>query len=540
MPGQAQWPSKKNRVAAGDALCVAGPPLISRGRAMPMRCLTLLILPAAFVCGCQEPSPKTGNATSQLDPLPVQQAKAYPETVTGLFVSLVDFENTAGEDRGYRQVASFVVRPASSEAALKFVVNNTRTGVGAMSVTLPAQSRLVFPIRQFRNFSGYTLLLMAVYIESVRDDLCVTLTTDGSSWQSPRTLLRPGWNTVLIDLQHLRDVQGFDITSIRTISLSFAEATSPVEFCIDDVMLINNYREIKGTPKGIKLVTNGLDYQFSLPYDKTPVVLAQCGDGLWRLKNRQPVVQILAPDETFRGDAEDFKLLGDRRVGHVEIAEMNPIRLRIVNTWFFPTRAGEWISLAVRQIRWEETFYFDGRWITHVELNNSGGEEIGSVRLCFPEKVVQADGVVSDSLVIDKLSGPVCRWNYILPPPGQRGVLLENNYVKPAEIKKALVAEGEFAEGDADKDGFDESQGCFFLRAKAGHCRFTVVPPAEGLLNPVFRIHGEWDGPVSVTSEGLVIRDKVQLEDGSVLFVLDGELTRPTAVEVTGKIPQSP
>ncbi len=522
-------------------MCVVGPPLISRGRAMHKRCLALLILPAAFVCSCREPSPrpKTGNPVSELGPLPVQQARAYPETVTGLFVSLVDFENTAGEDRGYRQVDDFVIRPESAEGSLKFVVNNTRTGIGAMAVKLPAGSRLVFPVKQFRSFSGYTLLLMAMYIESVRDDLCVTLTTEGASWESPRTLLQPGWNTVLVDLQRLSGVPGFDMTSIRTISLNFSEATAPVEFGLDDIMLINNYREIKGAPEGIKIVANGLDYQFSLPYSKVPLVLAQCGDGLWRFKNRQPVVQILAPGESFGGDTENFKLLGGRRVGHVEIAEMNHIRLRIINTWFFPTRAGEWISLAVRQIRWEETFYRDGRWITHVELNNSGGEEIGSVRLYFPEKVVQADGAVSNELITDKLSGPVCRWNFIHPPPGQRGMLLENNYVRPAEIRKTIAAEGEFAEGDANKDGFDESQGCFFLQAKAGHCRFTIVPPTEGLLNPVFRIRGEWNGPVSVTSEGLVIRNKVQLEDGSVLFVINGELTRPTAVEVAGKSPQS-
>ena len=69
-------------------------------------------------------------------------------------------------------------------------------------------------------------------------------------------------------------------------------------------------------------------------------------------------------------------------------------------------------------------------------------------------------------------------------------------------IERACELRSDYAPGDADRDGFDESQGCYFLAASRGHCRFTIFPPREGLLGPVFRIAGPWTGPVNVNTEG--------------------------------------
>ena len=117
---------------------------------------------------------------------------------------------------------------------------------------------------------------------------------------------------------------------------------------------------------------------------------------------------------------------------------------------------------------------------------------------------------------------------------------MEANYLDPGQLKRAITDAETFAEGDHDRDGFDQSQGCYFVAAYAGHCRFSILPPPQGLLDPAFRVVGRWPQAVYVNSEGLAIRRVVSLPDGSVLFVLPGWIKRPTAIEVSGKVPFLP
>jgi len=460
-------------------------------------------------------------------PLPVQQAKAYPETTTGLFVSLADFESMPGGPKGFAQVKHFRIDPPRPGTGREFVVNITRTG---------AKSSLVFRPPGVYDFSPYTLLSMAVYSESLRDDLRITLTSDEASWNSHRTLVQPGWNNVLVDIQRLRNVRGFDLTGVQTVKITFADAAGPIRFHLDDILLINNRRTITPAPPGIELHKSGLDYRIEPAHGAGPIHLRQCDDGLWRLGSHQPVVQLASPGEPLGKDEERLEAMGRRKVGTVTVLENNAVRLRIANTWYFPARAGEWASLdGVRRIRWEYTFYGDGRWVTHVELNNAGGRPIGAVRIRWPRPVEWNGKDASADTLVKEFAGIVERWSCLLPPPTDQGGTFRTNYANPGKLRRRIVAEGVFAPADTDRNGFDESQGCYFLAAKRGHCRFTVLPPTEGLLHPVFRIFGRWTGPVSVNSQGLAVREVVRLADGSVLFALPGLLARPTEVEITGR-----
>jgi hypothetical protein len=227
--------------------------------------------------------------------------------------------------------------------------------------------------------------------------------------------------------------------------------------------------------------------------------------------------------------------MGQRRVGAVELLECNSVRVRLANTWYFPPRAGEWASPAVPQVRWEYTFYGDGRWVTQGTINNAGGAELGSAGVFLPAQAAWVAAGLDDHFVLRDLTGEVGRWQYLSFPPGPAGQTMAQAYLRPARIERTLCRKDAFAAGDAERDGFDESQGCFYLAAKAGQCRFTILPPAEGVWNPVFVVAGPWAGPVDVGSEGLALRDVVRREDGTVLFVLPGLLRRPTAVEVAGK-----
>jgi hypothetical protein len=495
----------------------------------------LALLP--LLAGCPksvEPPPK--EAPLYVAPLPVQQAAAYPETVTRRFVSLADFETQPAEQVSW---FTFSGQPRSGEssdrtpASRKLVVNVTRTGAGAMEVLLPAGMQLVFSVPQIHDFSGYTLLSLALYSETLRDDLRITVTSDASSWRSLPTLIQPGWNTVLVDIRRLGQLRDFDIKGVRTLKLEFADAAGPVRFNLDDIMLLDNRRPIAPLPAGLRMEKNALDYKITLQGRPEPLEVRQNEDGLWRIGQDQPLVQLAAPKELLPESVERLAPMGTRRVGAVEILENNPLRLRIANTWYFPSRAGEWASLAVRRIRWEYTFYSDKRFVTHLEFDNAGSSPLGALRIRWPQSVALAGASLTQEI---ELPNPpeVKRWDYLTASPDPQRDRMQRNFLHPGKLVCTLGEQGAFAPGDADRDGFDESEGCYFLLAREGHCRFTVVPPEGGLVDPVFRVAGDWRQMPTVSCEGLAIRDAVRLADGSVLVVLRGLITRPTAVEVEG------
>jgi len=535
-----------------------------------LRILGSLLLPVAVLGGCgwrpswpDAPARGAGAPAAEeavrpaVDPLPVQQARAYAETVTGVFASLADFEDSpsglpaagppadgerAGKQagqRGFSQVRYFAVRPAGPDAWRKFVVNVTRTGAGAMEVSLPPGGRLVFSIPHFRDFTGYKLLSMALNSRMLRDDLEVALVTDGATWRSPGVLVEPGWNNVLIDIRRLAGVSGFDLTSVRSVEIGFPASAGAVWFNLDDVMLVDNERQIGPTPPGMVLRKSGLDYTLTLPGHPQPLHLAQGADGLWRLEGLQPVLR-LSGDASAAGAGEDVSVMGSRRVGRVEVLEHNAVRLRVANTWYFPSRAGQWASLAVRQVRWEHTFYGDGRCVTELTVNNAGGRHIAAAGISLPWEASWAGGQRSAKLHVGDFAGPVGRWRFLLPPPGRTGETMADNYLRPGRVVRRIAAADVFAPGDADRDGYDESQGCFFLKARNGHCRFTYVPPERGAWDPVFLVAERWLPGVHVSSAGRALRHVVRRDDGSVLVMLPGLVREESLVEMTGGVSYRP
>lgn len=483
-----------------------------------------------------------------MEPLPLQQSRVYSETVTGRFVSLCDFEDSPALP-GHRQVDWFTISAKGGPDAApagkgKFVVNVTRTGAGAMEVSLPPQGRLVFSPQEVHDFSGYTLLSMALYSEALRDDLRVTLRTDKTAWTSPHTIVQIGWNTVLIDIQRLSRAAGFDTKAVRAIEIAFVDAAGHVMFNLDDIMLIDNRRAIEPTPPGIKLLKSGLDYTLELP-GRGPMRLSQSPDGLWRLGEDQPVVSIAAAGQPAAG-WEDLEPMGPRRVGAVELLEHNASRIRIANTWYFPTQAGEWVSLAVRQIRWDYTFYADGRTVTGIEVNNAGGRAISSLRIRLLAPAAWSLGRRGSELLAAEFPGPVARWSYLQSAPGPRQQALLESFMVPGRVQTTM-GQVEHAAGDIRRDGFDESQGCYCLKADAaGHCRFTISPPPApasqpasaatrpaGVAAPVFLVAGDWKGAVRAQAMGRPIEPVTRVDEGHVLFVLPETVRYPVAIEVT-------
>jgi hypothetical protein len=394
--------------------------------------------------------------------------------------------------------------------------------------------------------------MLSIYSRGIRDDLTIRISTDRAGWESLPVLLRDGWNSVLIDLQRLKAMGDFKSRGVRSISLWFSDSTEPVRINIDDIMLIDNRRDIEPMPKGMRLAKTGLDYTLHLPGRRNPIEIKQCDDGLWRLGANQALLELFKigdanlflprqpsdthPQHRLSGKnrlASPILVMGLRRVGEAEILEHNSIRLRLVNTWYFPAEAGEWLSLSVRRIRWEYTFYRDGRWITDVMLNNAGGEAISSVRITSPSASVFSDGGRGAVKHVRKFAGLSGRWRFMIAPETKKKKIFEANFANPGRIK---VSVGRLDETQADADGFDRSQGCYRIVARNGHCRFQLIPLAGGVTDAVIRISGLGDpkkSTVSANSEGLALRNLVRLPDGSVLFILPGMTDRPRWVEVT-------
>ena len=332
----------------------------------------------------------------------------------------------------------------------------------------------------------------------------------------------------------------FDIKAVHTMRLALVNATKSVKIHLDDIMLVDNRRELTPVPTGMRLEKVGRNYLLSGSNLRPPLPLTQGADGLWRMGPYQPTVQVLGPGQPPAGGRgrENIELLGTHRVGDIEIAEANALRLRLVNTWYFPMQAGEWMSLAIRQIRWEHTLYRDGRWVIHVELNNSGGKRIAAVKIGFPAPAALFGAGFETELVAADLPGPVGRWDFLMAPASKAGQAAQRNFLAPAPVEIALGDREAWAPGDTDRDRFDQTRACYFLAAdSSGHCRFAVTPGEHPLVDPVFRIAGRWEGKVHVQSDGRRVRDVVRLPDNSILFILPGVHTTRTAVEVAGKTP---
>jgi hypothetical protein len=462
-----------------------------------------------------------------LAPTPTLHRQAYPQTAGGRFVALADFEDAPGARTGSAQVRHFALAPAGG-GQRQFAVNITRTGAGALSADLPPESQLVFVLPEVRDFADFTLLSLAMHVDAPRDDLRVLLVGPEGVWASPRKLLRAGWNTVEVDLGRLVGEGRIDLGDVREIRLAMTRAGGDVRLYLDDILLIDNRRQIEPVPEGIRLRARGLDYELHLPHWPEPVHIRQGADGLWRMGKHQTRLALAGGAPSQGLGYESLEPLGDRRIGELEVIEANAVRLRIANRWFFPRRAGEWASMAVRHVTWEHTFYSDGRWITSVEINNAGGQPIEAIRWVHDQRVAWSDGPVVRSREVRPFAGPLGRWSFLRLPPTARGGQGYASYLSEGKIR---APQSHLAGGV--KGRFAADEGCYRVAADAPRCRFRIEPPAGGLINPVFRVHGAFAGGVSVNSEGLAVRRRVQLADGSVLFMMPGLVDRPATVEVS-------
>ena len=138
-------------------------------------------------------------------------------------------------------------------------------------------------------------------------------------------------------------------------------------------------------------------------------------------------------------------------------------------------------------------------------------------------------------LLIRPFMGPVASWGYQLAPPGRKEEAESSTYGRYGSCRASIGRVGPPGGDRLGGGAYDAEQGCYVLTAFGGNCRFVFVPSRGGELNPVFRVYGPFTGAVTASSAGMAIRELVNLDDGSVLFVLPGLVRRPIAVEVASQ-----
>ena len=110
-----------------------------------------------------------------------------------------------------------------------------------------------------------------------------------------------------------------------------------------------------------------------------------------------------------------------------------------------------------------------------------------------------------------------------------------DDYQTPAQISTTVGRQRRDAPGDLDQDGFNESEGCYELRAEGGLMRFQFAPGATKRLRPRFRVADTRGRRCWVYADGRIIETQGRDVDGELLFTIPRTLTAPAAMEVRAR-----
>ena len=500
-----------------------------------------LLVVAATFGGCwpeQTPvTPVTPQAPS-LSPksdvaIVTEQASAHPSLHKAEFLSLADFEHRSDQDVK-RQLDWFRLENPNGRSRLA-LSKEAVSGEGSLEVRLARGEAIRFSFPETLDASDYWLIQLSVWLPQRRDDLQLTFHSRTGSWSSPRAQMDAGWNDLplgLTEMKRLTNVSRFDVRSITGITIQFTDLAAPLLFRLDDILLLNNARRIDSTPAKLGLWLWGGDYALKLPGWAKPLRIERGPDGLWRIGEHHPAVTCGMGSSPTRPASE---FLGVNRLGQLKIIERNRVRLRMESTWRFPLRYGAWMPVSMRYLRCRWTFYPDGRWVTELAMNNSGGELMKSLRVKLPIKAAwSARKTSSNEWLTDSHVGPMRRWCYLLAPPATATEMYKS-YLTPAKLE---VGYGKYVyvAGDVMGDAFDESQGCYVVGGRNGQCRFSLRSRAALLAPSVVRVLGPWTTAPTIRVTGGFVDTVELLADGSALFRINMTTAAKVNVEVRGSM----
>jgi len=348
----------------------------------------------AAMTGCQTP-PSGEGYSPDLAPTLDRIVAAYDDLASKRFEVLASFERPAEE-------TLFRLEPPGGPGAVGMSTERARveTGVGALKMSLVRSSQRVVcadsPDSEWglpRDFSAYHLLLFSVFSPrnlggfrfSARSGTDLPLT-----YEHPRVLLNPGWNLIRIDVG---DLGGrIDLTDVRELRFGCDPLETPVDLYLDDVILVDNAREIFASAErepgdlyvrtqGRRLVAGAID-RFELVFSRGQV--RQWFDlghdparthnllGTGFLGPTPVVVPNDAPATVVLDDASQWSGLGITVESYQSLVEATPLRVVVQGQWRFCSPDAPPTDRSPSH-RWVWSIYRDGR--VYVECGGTARAE---------------------------------------------------------------------------------------------------------------------------------------------------------------------
>jgi hypothetical protein len=214
--------------------------------------LHALLLSAVAILAAECPQGPGRLSRNNLAPTMDRLVAAYEDLASKRFQVIADFEDPA-------QATLFRLEPAGAPGDVGVTTDNAqlRTGVGSLKVRLGrAGQRLVCASHAEsqwglpRDWSKYNLLLISVYSPRQLGGFVVEAhsgTSLAMSYQSPPLLLRSGWNLLRLDLGDMADY--IDLSDVRSLEFRCDPLDSPVDIHLDDLIVVDNTRELFATPE---------------------------------------------------------------------------------------------------------------------------------------------------------------------------------------------------------------------------------------------------------------------------------------------------
>ncbi|NLX13948.1 MAG: hypothetical protein GXY44_09900 [Phycisphaerales bacterium] len=176
----------------------------------------------------------------------------YKDVSSGRYLLLADFESPEQEQL-------FRNEPAYAPGKIGITRDRARleTGVASIKVSLytsdqwlvaadSPDGRLTLP----RDWTGFEMLVFSVFSPRKLGGFRFAARSGGEelalTYEHPRIFLEMGWNLIRIDLGDLAD--HIDLGDVRAIQFGCNPLDTPVDLYLDDLLLVNNTRDLLKTP----------------------------------------------------------------------------------------------------------------------------------------------------------------------------------------------------------------------------------------------------------------------------------------------------
>lgn len=114
------------------------------------------------------------------------------------------------------------------------------------------------------------------------------------------------------------------------------------------------------------------------------------------------------------------------------------------------------------------------------------------------------------------------------------------DYQHPATVEALRGRVVDDAPGDLNRDGFNESEGCYELALADGLLRFKLKPGLFLRHRPIFRVRGTAGKDCWVYADGRIINRQGRDQTGNLLFTLPRVISVPLTIEVNTRSGTTP